>query len=187
MDSIKTVFNVFTLLLARFPVWVLLIALFTKERISPGSFAVLFFAIVLARGCLYARENNKGPVFSTFYSLWRNFIRPVLIIIPAEITCFGILYALFAGGLADMVIILTAFALFIVSYALGVFIKKPATARRNTLLKRSFALRALLALLWLYFIFQPDGQLAAACALFAIYFLEYFSTYEIIFEEKWGL
>ncbi len=187
MNSMNTVLNLFILLLARFPIWVLLIALFTTNRLSWSAFAVFLCAIVLARGCLYAYENNKGPVFSTAYSFWHNLIRPVFTIVLTEIVCFGLLYALFAGEFADMIIIFTAFALFIAGYALGIFVKRPLPPARDTLLKRGFALRAVVALMWLYFIFQPDGLIAAASALFIIYALEYFSTYEIVYEEKWGL
>jgi len=173
----KIAFNIFTLLLGRFPFWVLIAVFFTNKNFNFGALLVFFFAAALAKGFLYAHKYNKGQGFYSLYLLYGIF-RPLLLIILAGIVYFGILYALFAGSFVDTVILLTAFAFFIANYALGMFIKR-SDLQTNTLLNRGSLFRIVIALLWLYFILQPDGQTAAISVLFLIYVLEYVSTFEI--------
>ncbi|MDR0454591.1 MAG: hypothetical protein LBH05_07260 [Deferribacteraceae bacterium] len=184
MNSIKTVFNVFTLLMGRIPVWALFTAFFTKKGFTFGAFAAFLFAAAIAKGFLYAYEYNKGQIFSVIYSLWRIIARPALMVVLAAITFFGLQYAIFAGTQTDFIIILSAFACFIISYALGIFIKKPVPQTRNVLLKRQFPFNLVITLLWIYAIFQPDGETAALCALLLICVFEYTSVYEIFPEEQ---
>ena len=173
----KKALNILMLLVGRIPLWALLMALITREGFTFAAFIPLFLAAALAKGYLYAYEYDKGQITSMFRSLWRYILRPLLFVIFGEIAFFGLLYALLAGNTTDFVILFTVFALFILSYALGIFIKKPVRSNKNSLLKRGFLLRATIVLLWLYFVLQPDGWVAAGCSLFIIYTLEYASVF----------
>ena len=186
-SMMKTVFDTFVLLVGRFPFWVLAAACFTQERVTLGAFIAFLFAAALARGFLYAHEHDKGCLFSTVYSLWRNIAFPLLLTIFAGTVYFSLLYMLLAGTRTDAIIILMASAFFIISYVLGLFIKKPPRPAKNTILKRGVFLRAAITVLWLYFVLRPDGAALAACAFVFIYALEYLSTYETLNIRKHAL
>lgn len=179
-EPLSSLIFALSLLLGRFPVWVLLIMVLAgKGYITWQALLCLIPAMLIAKGYLFAYSHDISFARGAFRSIYIYLLRPVFTLIAIEMLYFGITYLVLAGNKTDWGIFFAMFACFILSYAAGILAKPKKLYTTETLVPRTLLLRAVVVLLWLYFLMISDSDTSAALAVSMIYSLEFLSTYSI--------
>jgi hypothetical protein len=169
------------LLGGRFPLWGLLY-LYLAQFIPLSSVVCFGIIIIFLRGILAAREKNYSNARGIFSSYYKHLLRPIGVLIFAEIAYLALVYLFFAGNKADWGIFLAAFACYIVYFALSVLSKKKSEVS-DCLIPRDANFHAAIFLLWLYVFLCPDGIAMLIAALTFIYLLEFLSILKVDLEK----